>query len=124
MSKWIRKIFLITGFVNMLGALMFVPQIGFGRVLLGFPGDVYPVYLWIISSWILLFGIAYFYLAITVKVEKLFVLIGALGKILFGMCLIFYYLQGETSIWAVSSAFIDITLAVIFLYWLYQIRNS
>ena len=122
-SKWMRIVFLITGVVNMVGALFFVPRVGFGRALLGLPVDVYPMYLWIIAWWIFLFGMAYFYLALTDKSERLFVYIGAFGKLSFGLLLIASWLNREASIWSVLAALTDITLAGIFLFWLYQTRH-
>ncbi len=122
-SKWMRIVFLITGVVNMIGALFFVPQFWFGRALLGLPVDVYPMYLWIIAWWIFLFGMAYFYLALTDKSERLFVYIGAFGKLSFGLLLIASWLNREASIWSVLAALTDITLAGIFLFWLYQTRH-
>ncbi len=118
-----RIVFLIAGVVNIIGALFFVPRVGFGRALLGLPVDVYPIYLWIIASWIFLFGIAYFYLAVTGKSERLFVYIGAFGKLFFGLLLIASWLNREASIWSVLAALTDITLAGIFLFWLYQTRH-
>jgi hypothetical protein len=118
-----RSVFLITGVINMVGALFFVPRVGFGRALLGLPVGAYPLYLWIIASWIFLFGVAYFYLAITGKPERLFVYVGAFGKLFFGLLLIGYWLNSDVSFWAVLAALTDISLSGIFLFWLYQTRH-
>ncbi len=120
---WIRRVFFMTGIVNMLGALFFVPRVGFGRALLGLPVGVYPLYSWIIASWIFLFGVAYFYLANTAKPESLFVLVGALAKLFFGLWLIVYWMSGNLSIWALLAAVTDITLGLLFIVWLYQRRS-
>jgi hypothetical protein len=114
MTKWMRIVFLITGVVNMIGAWFFVPRVGFGRALLGLPVGAHPLYLWMIASWIFLFGLAYFYLSIMGKSEKLFVAVGAFAKLCFGLLLIVYWLNREASMWAVLAALTDITLAGIF----------
>jgi hypothetical protein len=123
LSRWMRKLFLLTSLINMIGTLFFVPPFRFGRALLGLSSDVHPLYLWIIASWIFLFGVAYFYLATAGKSERLLVYIGAFGKLCFGLLLIAAWLNSEASIWAVLTALTDITLAAIFLFWLYQTRH-
>jgi hypothetical protein len=121
MSNWMRGIFFVSGIINVLGALMFVPQIGFGHRLLGL-AEVAPVYLWIIVSFILLFGIGYFYLSVTGRRESLFVYIAATGKIVFAIILWVYVLKDQLSLMAIQSALTDFVLGVIFLIWLYQTR--
>jgi hypothetical protein len=64
MANWMRSVFFVSAVINVLGALMFAPSIQFGRKWLGLEATN-PVYLWVIASFILLFGIGYFYLSMT-----------------------------------------------------------
>ena len=124
MMTWIRIIFFISGVINMIGTLIFIPGFTWGRAFLGLPREVHPFYLWIIASWIFLFGVAYLSLSFSLRPQRLFLYIGALGKLFFGLLIIGYYLMGEVFWIAILAGLTDMTFAAIFLFWLYQTRHA
>jgi hypothetical protein len=70
MGKGMRRVMLAAALLNTLGAVTFIPAFTGLRAQGHLPNDAHPVYLWMISLWILFFGAAYLYLGITGRVEK------------------------------------------------------
>lgn len=126
MNMMIEKLFKIslitTFFMNMAGAVMFLPPVQFLREFGGLPeaGNVfYPL---ILSSWIFFFGILYLRLAFAETPERFFVLVGALGKSSFAISLAALAFTGELPVRAAFAGIPDLIIAVIFFAWLYQPR--
>lgn len=119
------KISLITTFfMNMAGALMFIPQVRFLRELGGLPeagNSFYPI---ILSLWIFFFGVFYLGLAFSKTRERFFVAIGALGKSSFAVLLAVLAFTGELPTRAGFAGIADLIIAVIFFAWLYQTRSD
>jgi len=92
------KISLVTTFfMNMAGAVTFVPQIRFLREFGGLPeagNSFYPV---ILAIWIFFFGVLYLRLAFSKTPERFFVLVGALGKSSFAVLLAVLAFSRRTS---------------------------
>src|SRR6185369_9056467 len=63
LEKWMRYALFVTGPVNFLGALIFMPPFASLRSQFTLP-EPHPFYLWILSIWIFAFGCCYLYMAI------------------------------------------------------------
>lgn len=115
------KISLITTFfMNMAGAVMFLPPSRFLRELGGFPEAGDSFYPMILSLWIFFFGVLYLRLAFSKTRERFFVLVGALGKSSFAVLLAVLTLKGELPARAALAGIPDLIIAVIFFAWLYK----
>ena len=124
MGKWMRRAFLATAAMNMLGALTFVPFIKTFRESFNLPNQTHPFYLWIISIWIFSFGLCYLWLGITGKRERLFVVIAAMGKLSFVALLFSYALTGEIPLLTAFSGLGDLFFGVVFVLWLWKTRRE
>lgn len=119
-----RIALLATGLMNMGGAILFMPIFPRLREFNGLPNAAHPLYLWIISIWIFLFGVGYLWLGLTGKRERLFLLIGAGGKLSFFGLLVVYWANGELPAQAAIGGLADLFFGLIFLYWLWQTRRG
>lgn len=122
----IEKLFkysLITAFfMNLAGALTFIPSFQTLREFGGLPEAGNPFYGWIIALWIFFFGILYLLLAFSKTEERYFVIIGALGKSSFAILLAILALTGELPIRAAFAGIPDLIIALIFFAWLNKTR--
>jgi len=108
MGKVMRRLMLAAAVLNILGAITFIPAFTRLRAQGHLPNDAHPVYLWMISLWIFFFGVAYLYLGITGRMEKVFVAVGAAGKLSFFGLLLGFALSGGLPIQAISSGLADL----------------
>jgi len=114
---------IVTGVLNMFGAILFLPASESLRLANGFPADSHPFYLSIISSWIFLFGLCYLWLGIKGRNERLFLVIGAAGKAGFvGLAFLFAAL-GDIPVITALSTLPDIVFAAIFSYYLISSKD-
>ena len=118
MEKWFRNALFATSVVNMLGAALFVPANTFGRDLLGLPAPVPALYLWIIASWIAGFGVAYFWKALSQTHDRLFIAIGAFGKLTFFLILAVEWAAGTIPLTAAAGGLWDLVIGALFVVWL------
>lgn len=123
MNKSMKWILLVTAAMNMFGAILFVPFFSFFREFYGLPINTHPLYLWIIASWIFFFGLCYLWLGITGRRERLFLTIGAAGKLSFAALMIIYWLKAEIPILAAAGSLFDLFVGLFFLVYLWQTRN-
>jgi hypothetical protein len=117
-KPWFRHTLIATGTVNIAGASTFLPSNRLARDVLGFPPDVAPMYLWIVASWTLGFGLAYLWLAFRQTDEPLFIAIGAFGKVSFVAILIVQALAGHIPPRATFGGLWDLVVGTMFLVWL------
>ncbi|MBD2294297.1 hypothetical protein H6G06_12560 [Anabaena sphaerica FACHB-251] len=121
MQKWFRYSLLATAIMNLAGAVIFaLPIYGKGDVF-GLP-NAHPLYLWIISSWILIFGVAYFWLALTAKPERLYIAVVAACKLAIAFIFFAFWMTGDLPFITASAGGGDFFFAIIFIYWLFQRR--
>ena len=111
-----------TFFMNMAGAVMFLPQVKFLREFGGLPEAGSSFYSLIIALWIFFFGVLYLRLAFSKTRERFFVLVGALGKSSFAVLLAVLAFTGELPLQAAFAGLPDLIIAAIFFAWLYQTR--
>jgi hypothetical protein len=113
-----------TFFMNMAGALTFVPAFRELREFGGLPEAGNPFYSLIIALWIFFFGVLYLLLAFSKTRERFFVLIGALGKSSFALLLAVFAVSGELPIRAALAGTGDLLIAAVFFGWLIKTRAS
>ncbi len=102
LEKWMRYALFATVPINFLGAAIFLPPFPQLRTQFELP-EPHPFYLWILSIWIFAFGCCYLYMAITERRDRIFVMIGAAGKLFFSVLLIAYAAAGPVPISTAAS---------------------
>jgi hypothetical protein len=111
----------ITVPVNFSGAVIF--SVSALRQLIGLPPLSQNFYGLLIGSWIGLFGVCYLYVAIFKRYDKVFLTIGALGKLSFFVLAVAYFASFNLGFLALLASGIDACLAIIFLAWLWQAQR-
>lgn len=112
-----------SSFVNLLGAITFFPHFQMLREQTHLPAT-HPLYLLIISIWIFAFGCGYLWMAVTRRPDKIFIAVGAAGKISFFLLLVCFAVSGELPLSTAFSALIDLIIGIIFIVWLWKRRNT
>lgn len=120
MTKSLKYALSATAVMNIFGAVIFTPFGESIRQFYGFPSNVHPLYLWLISSWIFFFGLCYLWLGITERRELLFLVIASAGKISFTVLSVIYWASGEVSSLGAAASLPDLLFGVFFLYNLRQ----
>lgn len=115
---WMKIALIVSGVLNMFGALLFLPASSALRTANGLPDGSHPFYLSIISSWIFLFGLCYLWLGIKGRSERLFLVIGAAGKTAFVALAFLFAALGDIPITTALSTLPDLLFASIFAYYL------
>ena len=118
MPKWMKIALIVTGVLNLFGAVLFLPSAESLRAANGFPTGSHPLYLSIISSWIFLFGLCYLWLGFKGRDEKLFLVIGAAGKAAFVAIALLFAARGEVPLITALSTLPDLAFAAMFTYYL------
>jgi hypothetical protein len=121
-DQFFRRALLATGFMNFFGAALLAPPAVELRALAGFPEAGHPLYAWILSLWILFFGVGYLRLSVSAEQERFFVAIGAAGKASFSLLLAAFWLAGDLPVRAAFAGSADLIFAAIFVYWLRATR--
>ncbi|HLP91080.1 MAG TPA: hypothetical protein VK184_21170 [Nostocaceae cyanobacterium] len=119
MQSWFRYCLFTTAIMNLLGAVVFaLPIFGQGDIF-KLPGNTHPFYLSIISAWILIFGISYFWLALSAKPERFYIAIVAACKLAISLIFLTFWLTGDLPLLTASAGVGDLFFALIFMYWLF-----
>ncbi len=118
LPTWMRAALAATAPLNLVGAALFAPLSTLAHDLAGLPGDVHPLYAWIVAEFVGLFGIAYGWCAWTGRAPRLLIALGAAGKLAFFATLASYWALGELPFRAVAFASADLWLGLAFLFWL------
>lgn len=125
-SKFWKIVFLIAGIYTAGGVLPGIidPEEG----VLGFTGQTiedWNTLFFFRSLWItvLMFGIGYFIVAFHPSQHIGIVIIGLLGKLLFGVNVLFQYSNQRVSQMAMTAAIIDLTFVLLFGVFIYKYYN-
>lgn len=118
----LRWLLLLCGPINVVGAACFAPPFPAARQLFGLPEPA-PFYLWLLSAWILAFGVAFFVQGWTGRANRGVLALAAWGKGVFAGLLLGMAATGEVGPVAVAAALIDLALAVTFAVWLWRSRR-
>ncbi len=105
------------GPMNAAGAVCFSPPFPHARRAFGLEEPA-PFYLWVLSAWILAFGVAYFYQGWSGRANRAVLALGAWGKGVFAGLLVAASASGELPPPAVCAAIPDLALAALFALWL------
>ena len=118
----LRWMLLASGPMNLGGAVLFAPPMSALRDAFGLPPSD-PFYLWILSAWVLAFGVAYFYMGVTGRASRGVIALGAWGKAVFALLAMGLAVSGRVSPLAGVGAVPDLVMAVTFACWLYTSRG-
>jgi hypothetical protein len=124
LPTWMRVAMLATAVMNIVGAISFVPSARRLREMGGFPAVAHPLYLSSLGAFILIFGLAYLWAGVTGRADRMFVSVGAAGKLAFFALLVRYWAAGLLDTTAVASGTGDLVFGVLFLVWLVGSRGS
>ena len=119
----LRALLVASGPINAIGALVFAPPFPLVRQWFGLP-DGHVLYLWVLSSWILVFGIAYFSMGWTGRIDRTFLAVGAAGKTSFSLALMALAAAGDLDPLAVVVGLPDLAIAAVFATWLLGTREA
>lgn len=115
---WMRAALWTTGALNLFGAILFLPVFSVGRAWLSLPTAGHPLYLWIVSEFIFIMGVAYAYCAWTNRAPRVFIAVGAAGKLAFFFTLTAFWLAGDLPVTVPLLGSSDFLLGSLFLAWL------
>jgi len=118
-----RWLLIANGPVNLLGAVSFSPWWPGVRQLFGLPEPA-ALYLWILSAWVLAFGVAYVVQGWTGRANPAVLALGAWGKCVFAVVLIAQWAAGELPWLAAAAAAPDLAIAGVFAAWLWTRRTT
>src|SRR5689334_14909509 len=113
MDPILRRLLVAGGPINAIGALIMAPPFPWIRELFGLPGG-HALYLWILSVWIFLFGIAYSSMGLSGRLDRTFLAVGAGGKASFALALIAMAISSEIPVRAVLVGLPDLAMAAYF----------
>jgi hypothetical protein len=113
-----------TAVMNVAAAFAITPMVTSARELLGLPGNVHPIYLWIIAQFVLIFGLGYGWCAYTGRAPRFFITLTGGGKLAFFALLVAYWQAGDVPLDAVVAGSGDLVFASLFFLWLYRMRGA
>jgi hypothetical protein len=113
----LRLLLKASGPINAIGALIFAPPFPWVRQLFGLP-DGHALYLWVLSIWIFVFGVAYWSIGVSGRADRTFLAVGAAGKASFALALIALAAVGEIPPVAILVGLPDLAMAAVFAAWL------
>jgi hypothetical protein len=108
-----------TAGMNILAAPVFMPAATSLRTVAGFPEGGHPFYLVTVGMFVLTFGFAYLWAAVTGRAERLFIAVAAAGKLSFFGLLVWFWAVGAVPLRAPVLATGDLVFGVLFLAWLF-----
>jgi hypothetical protein len=109
------------GPMNLGGVAVFAPPFPQLRNVVGIP-EAHPLYLWVLTAWLPLFGLAYFRMGWTGRADRTFMAVGAAGKATFAATLLALWASDELPMTAGLVGLPDLVLAVVFAMWLWRTR--
>lgn len=123
--RWLRIAMFCTALMNLTAPVAFLP--GYGaplRRLAGMPVEAPPIYLLTVGAFIGLFGVGYLWTAVTGLSDRLFVAIGAAGKLTFVGLVAWCVAESSLPPLALAFASPDLVFGALFLLWLYESRAA
>jgi hypothetical protein len=122
LPTWMRRALFTTAGMNIGVAATFIPAAEPLRTAAGFPEGGHPLYLLTIGLFILLFGLGYLWCASAGRAERLFIALGALGKLSFFALLVRFWAVGALPLRAPVLGTADLVFGAMFLVWLVSAR--
>jgi hypothetical protein len=122
-ATWFRVCLAIAALFNVCGAFSFAPPLYDSIAsLLGLPTQISPFGFWVLATWILIFGIAYAWLAFNPQRQTLFVAVAAACKMAIAIFFFIFWFIGDLPIIAILTGSGDLLLGIAFIVWLLQTR--
>ncbi|TWH40034.1 hypothetical protein [Dulcicalothrix desertica] len=120
-STWFRYCLMAAAIFNLFGAISFAPPVYY-RVgdTVKLPQDASPFGLWVIASWIFLFGVGYAWLALKPKPERLFIAVAASCKLALTILFVVFCSTGYLPSICLFAGLGDFIFAMAFIFWLFQ----
>jgi hypothetical protein len=117
-----RRAMLATAVMNGLAVPLFLPGAASLRALAGFPAPGHPLFMMTAGLFVLLFGTAYLWAALTGCADPFFVGLAAAGKLGFVALLTGFWIAGELPLRAPLVASGDLVFGVTFVTWVWSVR--
>ena len=117
LPNWMRRALFATAGMNAFGAMLFLPPAQPMRALIGMP-EAPALYLVMMALFVGLFGVGYLWAALAGRSDRLFVTLGAAGKLGFFATCVWLWLAGDLSALAPLLASGDLFFGVLFVAWL------
>lgn len=114
-----RWLLMACGLMNLGSVATFAPPFPQLRQQVGLP-EAHPLYLWVLTAWLPLFGLAYFRMGWTGRVDRTFLAVGAAGKATFALILLALWGSGELPMTPGLVGLPDLVLAAVFAWWLWR----
>jgi len=121
---WMRATLFATAAMNMLGAAAFLPAAQPLRDLGGLPDADHPLYLATVGIFIFVLGLGYLGCAVLGRADRLFIAVGATGKLAFFTLLAGLCAEGQLSIEAPLAGAGDLLFGILFVVWLLRPRRE
>src|SRR5919197_1021065 len=120
LPTWMRGTLYATAVMNILASAAFIPAAGSLRALAGLPEVGHPLYLVTVGMFVLTFGLAYLWAAVTGHAERLFIAVAATGKLsVFGL-LVWFWVSGTLPVRAPVLGTGDLIFGILFVAWLFS----
>jgi hypothetical protein len=95
-GRGMRYLLMACGLMNLGGVATFAPPFPLLRNQVGLP-EAHPLYLWVLTAWLPLFGVAYFWMGWTGRMDRTFLAVGAAGKATFALILLALWGERRTA---------------------------
>jgi hypothetical protein len=112
----------ITTPINLIGFFAFSPLSGVPMSAAGLPDEIHPLFRWALAEFIGLFGLGYGWCAWRKQAPRMFIALGAAGKLAFFATIASYWAAGAVPFQAVTSASPDLFLGAAFAVWVLRAR--
>lgn len=113
MTPLLRAALLVSGPVNLMGAVLFAPPSVALRAPFGVP-EAPAFYQWTLSLWVLAFGVAYAHAGWHGRADASLLSLGAFGKSVFVVLMAWMAWRGDVPVTTVFASLSDLVLAIIF----------
>lgn len=122
LPTWMRRALLATAAMNLAGALTFTRWGDPIRDFAGMP-PAPAIYLLVIGTFVLLFGVGYLVCGVTGRADPLLIAIAAAGKLSFFGLLLAFAVAGDLPMRVPLAAVGDLVFGVLFVVWLAGLRR-
>jgi hypothetical protein len=120
LPQWMRYALYATAVMNVMAAAALLPAARPVRVLAGLPEDAQPLYVATVAMFVFLFGLAYFWTAITGRSDRVFIALAAAGKFSFFALLLGFWAAGSLPARVPVLGSLDLFFSVLFARWLFS----
>jgi hypothetical protein len=124
LPTWMRGALFVTAGMNLVVAAAFLPVASRLRTMVGMPVGEHPLYLAMITMFVLLFGLGYLWAALAGRADRLFIAVAAVGKVSFFALLVCFWAAGVLPVRAPVAGAADLLFGILFFRWLSGTRSA